>query len=180
MRMINRNFVRIWRVVVKPKYRSIGLGVKLVQDTLHMLDVPYVEIMAVMANYNPFPEKAGMMRVPTESYINHDKGYLNALKKLRELGFDLDLLRSKNYCMSQLLIKLTKQQQEVVRKLVYDHFSIRWKKSSLRKRVYDGDLGATADALANHRLPYAYLIWKNPCQKFKKYPEPLLPVEVRT
>lgn len=28
-----------------------------------------------------------------------------------------------------------------------------------------------ADALANHRLPYAYLIWKNPCQKFKKYPE---------
>ena len=81
-----KNFVRIWRVVVKAKYRSIGLGVKLVQDTLHMLDTPYVEIMAVMANYNPFPEKAGMMRVPTESYINHDKGYLNALKKLQELG----------------------------------------------------------------------------------------------
>jgi hypothetical protein len=91
---------------------------------------------------------------------------------LQELGFDLDLLRSRNYCMSQL-IKLTNQQQELVRKLVYDHFSIRWKRSSLRKRVYDNDLDAIADALASHRLPYAYLIWRNPHKKFKKYPEPM-------
>jgi hypothetical protein len=94
---------------------------------------------------------------------------------MQELGFDLDLLRSRNYCMSQLT-KLTKQQQEVVRKLVYDHFYIRWKKSSLRKRVHDGELDATADALASHRLPYAYLIWKNQRKKFKKYPEPKMPI----
>ena len=50
------------RVVVHPEYRTIGLGSKLVRETLAFAGTPYVEMVAVMAKYNPFAEKAGMQK----------------------------------------------------------------------------------------------------------------------
>jgi len=49
--------------VVHPKYRTIGLGTKLVRDTLPLVDKPHVEMIAVMTKYNPFAEKAGMKKI---------------------------------------------------------------------------------------------------------------------
>ncbi|MGI0084003.1 MAG: ATP-binding cassette domain-containing protein, partial [Nitrososphaerales archaeon] len=60
---INREVSRISRVVVLPKFRSIGLGAEIVKKTLPLIDTKYVETLAVMAKYNPFFEKAGMKRV---------------------------------------------------------------------------------------------------------------------
>jgi len=51
---INRNVALISRVVVHPKYRSMGLGVKLVKETLPLAGKPYVETVAVMAATTPF------------------------------------------------------------------------------------------------------------------------------
>ena len=53
---LNRDLTAIARVV-HPKYRSIGLGTKLVKDTLPLVDKPYVEMIAVMAKYNPSQRK---------------------------------------------------------------------------------------------------------------------------
>jgi ABC-type ATPase with predicted acetyltransferase domain len=50
----------ISRVIVHPKYRSIGLGEKIVKETLSQAETANVETVAVMAKYNPFFEKAGM------------------------------------------------------------------------------------------------------------------------
>lgn len=43
--------------------RSISLGVKLIRETLPRVGTPCVELIAVMAKYNLFAEKAGMKKV---------------------------------------------------------------------------------------------------------------------
>jgi ABC-type ATPase with predicted acetyltransferase domain len=63
MKELNEKLSTISRVVVHPKYRTIGLGSKLVRATLPLVGTPYVEMPAVMAKYNPFAEKAGMRKI---------------------------------------------------------------------------------------------------------------------
>jgi hypothetical protein len=53
-------------VVVHPKYRTVGLGIKLTKETLRLVGTEYVEMSTVMAKYNPFAEKAGMKRILEE------------------------------------------------------------------------------------------------------------------
>jgi ABC-type ATPase with predicted acetyltransferase domain len=54
---LQRELSTITRVVVHPKYRTIGLGVKLVKENLPKAPTPCVETIAVMARYNPFFKK---------------------------------------------------------------------------------------------------------------------------
>ncbi|MGB9660221.1 MAG: hypothetical protein ACPLY9_06910 [Nitrososphaerales archaeon] len=96
MAMINRDILRIWMVIVLPKYRSIGLGVKLVKETLPLVNVPCVETIAIMAKYNPFFEKAGMIRINVPE-TERDRSYRKNLERLENLGFNLDLLSSKEH-----------------------------------------------------------------------------------
>ena len=48
---INKQLSIISRVVIHPKYRTIGLGAKLIRETLPLVGTPYVEMIAVMAKY---------------------------------------------------------------------------------------------------------------------------------
>lgn len=50
-------------MIIHPKFRGIGLGAFLVRETMSRVDVRVIEALAVMAKYNPFFEKAGMIRV---------------------------------------------------------------------------------------------------------------------
>jgi len=67
MKKLNERLSVISRVVVHPKYRTIGLGSKLVHDTLSLAGTEYVEMSAVMAKYNPFAEKAGMKKIAEQA-----------------------------------------------------------------------------------------------------------------
>jgi len=96
---LNRDLTTIARVVVHPKYRTIGLGAKLVKETLRLVGKPYVEMIAVMAKYNPFAEKAGMRKI-LESKPN--PAILEATEKLRKLGFNPVFLSSEKYNIRQL------------------------------------------------------------------------------
>ena len=60
---LNRQLSIISRVVVHPKYRTIGLGARLIRETLPSAGTPYVEMIAVMPKYSPFAEKAGMQKI---------------------------------------------------------------------------------------------------------------------
>ncbi len=84
----------ISRVVVHPKYRSTGLGTKLVRETLRLAGTPFVEAVAVMARVNPFFERAGMQRI-AESHANATVA--EALRQLEQLGFDSALLAGLSY-----------------------------------------------------------------------------------
>jgi len=85
MAELNRDFALISRVVLHPKYRSIGLGIKLVKETLPLVNKPFVETVAVMARYNPFFERAGLKKV-AES--RPQPALVEAVEKLRQLGFN--------------------------------------------------------------------------------------------
>jgi energy-coupling factor transporter ATP-binding protein EcfA2/GNAT superfamily N-acetyltransferase len=95
-RLINDEIARISRVVIHPKFRGIGLGALLVRATLPMVDAKVVEVLAVMAEYNPFLEKAGMQRV------NYERDESSLEERIRSFvaarDFDFSLGKSRRYC----------------------------------------------------------------------------------
>jgi GNAT superfamily N-acetyltransferase len=99
MKELNEKLSIISRVVVHPKYRTIGLGVKLVKETLPLTGTPYVEMPAVMAKYNPFAEKAGMQKIVEQP---PPKEAVKIAETLSQLGFNIHLLGSENYVSTKL------------------------------------------------------------------------------
>jgi len=99
MKELNEKLSIISRVVVHPKYRTIGLGVKLVKETLAKAGTVYVEMPAVMAKYNPFGEKAGMQKIAEQP---PPKEALKVAEVLRQLGFNIQLLGSEKYVLNKL------------------------------------------------------------------------------
>lgn len=59
-RFINKNIRTISRVIIEPRFRSIGLAEKLVRETMERVEVPVIEALAVMGKVNNFFERAGM------------------------------------------------------------------------------------------------------------------------
>ena len=96
---MNKQLSIINRVVIHPKYRTIGLGAKLIHETLHIVGTPYVEMIAVMAKYSPFAEKAGMKKVAEQLTTDN---LSKVSKALSGLGFDLQLLGSERYVKAKL------------------------------------------------------------------------------
>lgn len=60
MTLLNKNVRCISRVIIEPRFRSLGLASRLVRETMPKMNVPIIEAMAVMGKVNPFLEKAGM------------------------------------------------------------------------------------------------------------------------
>jgi len=96
---LNEKLSIISRVVVHPKYRTIGLGSKLIRETLAKAGTPYVEMVAVMAKYNPFAEKAGMQKIAEQPPA---KEALKIAETLQKLGFNIQLLGSEKYVSNRL------------------------------------------------------------------------------
>src|SRR5664280_514712 len=69
MQELNRQLSTINRVVIHPKYRTVGLGARLIRETLPLAGTLYVELIAVMAKYSPFAEKAGMRRIAEQQSV---------------------------------------------------------------------------------------------------------------
>ena len=88
-------------MVVHPKHRTIGLGSKLVRDTLELASTEYVEMSAVIAKYNPFAEKAGMKKI-VEQQPPKEALYITNI--LQQQGFNLQLLGSERYVLSRLQV----------------------------------------------------------------------------
>ena len=99
IRELNQKLGIISRVVVHPKYRTIGLGSKLVRETLSLAGTPYIEMVAVMAKYNPFGEKAGMQKIAEQP---PSKKALAIAQVLPVLGFNIHLLGSEKYVLNKL------------------------------------------------------------------------------
>jgi ABC-type lipoprotein export system ATPase subunit/GNAT superfamily N-acetyltransferase len=96
---LNQKLSVIMRVVVHPKYRTIGLGQRLVRETLQLVGTPYVETIAVMAKYNPFFQRAGMRKIMEQSPPRHALAVRDVLSKL---GFNTVLLGSQKYVLNKL------------------------------------------------------------------------------
>jgi ABC-type transport system involved in cytochrome c biogenesis ATPase subunit/GNAT superfamily N-acetyltransferase len=99
MKELNARLSNVSRVVVHPKYRTIGLGSKLIRDTLDLAGTDYVEMSAVMAKYNPFAEKAGLAKVAIQG---PPKEALKVVEALEKLGFHRELLGSSRHIIETL------------------------------------------------------------------------------
>jgi len=171
---VNRDLTCIARVVVHPKYRTIGLGVKLVRETLPLAGKPYVETTAVMARYNPFFERAGMKKI-AESKPNAK--VIEAVEKLRRLGLNPVFLGSTRYSLERMredptvaeqvrdVFKFVSKAGGVYRKriagvrqayLTHEEFLDRVDKAGLEK------LAKMLRILSFLTQTKVYLIWKNP------------------
>lgn len=72
----------------------MGLGAKLVGETLPLAGTECVELIAVMAKYNPFAERAGMRRVMASTA---DKQVAALAEALKGLGLELRFFGSAGY-----------------------------------------------------------------------------------
>jgi energy-coupling factor transporter ATP-binding protein EcfA2 len=124
MKELNEKVSVISRVVVHPKYRTIGLGEKLVRETLPLAGTPYVEMPAVMAKYNPFAEKAGMRKIAEQP---PPKEALKIAETLRQIGFNIHLLGSEKYVLNRLQ-NLNEEDIDKIRKAFITHCHARFMK----------------------------------------------------
>jgi ABC-type ATPase with predicted acetyltransferase domain len=164
MKELNEKLARVARVVVHPKYRTIGAGAKLLHDSLPKCGKPYVEMIAVMARYNPFGEHAGMTKV-CES--KPDRSILEAVSKLEKLGFTPYLLAVPEY-NKKILNGLVPQVKEILGNFSYPynrriagqhgHFTIEDYRKWLKKADLE-DLSTALRRLAQLNQPKIYLFW---------------------
>jgi len=165
MKELNEKLARIARVVVHPKYRTIGASVKLLRESLPKCGKPYAEMIAVMARYNPFAEHAGMTRV-CES--EPDRSVLGAVAELEKLGFTSYLLAVPEY-NKQMLEGRVSQVKEILGSFSYPynrriagahgHFTMEDYQKWLKKARRD-DLARALQRLAQLNQSKVYLFWK--------------------
>jgi hypothetical protein len=171
MKELNEKLSIITRVVVHPKYRTIGLGVKLVRETLASAGTPYVEMPAVMAKYNPFGEKAGTRKIAEQP---PPKEALAIVEILQHLGFNIQLLGSEKYVLNKLQ-SLSKEQTQTIRKAFIKHSHARFMKPFFchvpfgKKKVYAKEVTKASLERLSHLIKVCgflmqtkvYLFWEN-------------------
>jgi len=99
MKQLNQQLSIISRIVIHPKYRTIGLGTKLIKETLDLAGTQYVEMPAVMAKYNPFAEKAGMQKITEQQ---PSKQAQKITQTLQQLGFNTQTLANQKQVLETL------------------------------------------------------------------------------
>ena len=165
MKELNEKVTRIARVVVHPKDRTIGAGVKLVHDSLLLCGKPYLGMIAVMARYNPFAERAGMKRI-CESKV--DKSVLEAIAGLEKLGWIPFMLAVPEYNKRMLKGKLrrvksilTRFTYPYIRRIAgnHGHFTMEDYKKWLEQTDTE-DLAAALRRLTQLNQTKVYLFWK--------------------
>ncbi|MDG6923646.1 MAG: ATP-binding cassette domain-containing protein [Nitrososphaerota archaeon] len=155
---INSEITRISRVIVIPKFRSIGLGAELVRRTMPLVGKKYVETLAVMARYSPFFEKGGMKRVD----VPEDRHLENDLKKLERLGFRRELLNSRKHT-SAIISKLKKEEIETCAVFALKYCAVAKRRAtSLIPKIKELDKEAIIEALRLYSSRPVYLWWMNP------------------
>jgi ABC-type ATPase with predicted acetyltransferase domain len=174
MKELNTKLTRVARVVVHPKYRTIGAGVKLVHDSLPLCGKPCVEIIAVMARYNPFAERAGMKKI-CES--KPDKSILKAAAELEKLGFTSYLLAVPEYNNRMLKGRIS-QVKEILSSFSYPynrriagqhgHFTMEDYRKWLKKVKRD-DLAPALRRLAQLNQSKVYLFWQDSIFQLMEY-----------
>ncbi|MEM2915456.1 MAG: hypothetical protein QXH91_08690, partial [Candidatus Bathyarchaeia archaeon] len=153
-------------------YRTIGLGAKLVRETLPLIGTPYVEMPAVMAKYNPFAEKAGMRKITMQQ---PDKRVLRIAETLRQLGFNPQLLGSEKYALAKLQ-NLTEKEIKTIKQSFIDNSLPRFIKNFDGHRPFGNkeEFARELEKVSLERLAHliricsfllqtkAYLFWTGP------------------
>lgn len=107
--LINKNIRSISRVIIEPRFRSLGLASRLVRETMPMLGVPIIEAMAVMGMVNPFFEKADMKPFTAKMPAR----CVRLIEALNLVGIDENRLIDSDF-VQRKLSRLTKEKSEFI------------------------------------------------------------------
>jgi GNAT superfamily N-acetyltransferase len=152
LELLNRHVRCIARVIVEPRFRGIGLAVRLVRETRPMVNVPIIEALGVMPLVNPFLERAGMKsfepRVPVE--------HVELLEALSAVGIEEgDLIDPET--VQQKLDGLSQPAGGFIEARIQ-----RFLKSHGSRRTMPGGIDRTRYILGKLTHRPAYYIWINP------------------
>lgn len=169
---VNREILRISRVIIHPKFRGIGLAQVLIRQTLPTVNARIIECVAAMAKYNPFFEKAGMTLAGTME-LQPDQKKLLAF--IESAGGKISLLHNKALCKA-FLNTLNSTQLSQLQSILLQNIgdvggSSPGRMEGLQKNMNEGNFSETLIAL----LPVqrCYLYWVNPAyQEQNRTPTP--------
>ena len=152
LQLLNRHVRCLARVVVEPRFRGIGLAVRLVRETMPRLNVPIIEALGVMPLVNPFLERAGMQcfepRVPVE--------HVELIEALSAVGIEEDDLVDPERVQQGL------DRLGVAARTFIEARMRRFLKSHGSRRTMPDGLERTRYILARLTHRPAYYIWFNP------------------
>jgi GNAT superfamily N-acetyltransferase len=157
--------LRIARVVVAPRFRGIGLGSRLVSETLEKAGAEIVEALAAMAVYNPFFEKAGMKLGYV--YTGDEKLLRKYVDLLEGYGFDPNRMHSYSHLKTVIMNmpdERLKSFQMELSKITLKRTVGGWLK--LKNRLKTGDV--QREKLATYLMQYATLQTKTYYYYWKK------------
>ena len=150
--LIGRNVRRISRVIIEPRFRGLGLAVRLVRETMPQLNVPIIEAVAVMGRVNPFLEKAGMKAYETRP----SAAAVLLIEALSLLGIeDTELINPQQ--VQQKLKRLTRAEAEFLERHIRNFL-----KSHGRRRDMPPGLERTRYIVTHLTARPTYYIWFNP------------------
>lgn len=89
--LLNSELRVVQRIVIDPRLRGLGLASHLLRETTGLLDVPFIECLAVMAGYSRFLENAGFVCYGRTGLT---ETALKLLGALRGLGLDESTIHS--------------------------------------------------------------------------------------
>jgi len=149
--LINKNIRCIGRVIIEPRFRSLGLASRLVRETMPKMNVPIIEAMAVMGLVNPFFEKAGMIAYKAKMPAR----CVQLLEAFSMVGIEKDILISPQK-VQQKLDQLQQGEAE------FTEFQIRhFLQSYGKRRNMSPNVARTEFVLSKLTLRPVYYIWFN-------------------
>ncbi len=152
LELLNRHVRCLARVVIEPRFRGIGLAVRLVRETMPRLNVPIIEALGVMPLVNPFLERAGMQcfepRVPLE--------HVELLEALSAVGIEEDDLVDPER-VQRRLDRLAGAARAFIEARMRQFL-----KSHGSRRTMPDDLERTRYVLGKLTHRPAYYLWINP------------------
>lgn len=154
-RLLNAEVELIMRVVVHPTYRGIGLGRRLIAETLRLRPYRYVEMSAAMGEFNPFAERAGMQRV----YVTRPEATERVMAALRSIGVPADEMGHAPSILARLDELRPAIRTRIEKEMV--HYATRWIKSRTNRVVNITVEDAAKRIAANALLGTSYFLFEN-------------------
>jgi hypothetical protein len=152
LELLNRHVRCIARVIVEPRFRGIGLAVRLVRETMPMLEVPIIEALGVMPLVNPFLERAGMKSLAPRVPVEH----VELLEAFSAVGMEEgDLIDPE--IVQQKLDRLARPAGDFIEVRIQQFL-----KSHGSRRTMPGGIERTRYLLGKLTHRPAYYIWFNP------------------
>jgi hypothetical protein len=156
LKIINKNFRCISRVIIEPRYRGLGLAAELVSRTMPQMKTAVIESMAVMGLVNPFFEKAGM----TAYHGPMPARCVQMIEAFSMVGIEKDLLTDAEKIQYRLE-KLDSTRAAFIERQVQQFLQ-----SYGKRRFMPPGWERTGFVLSKLTARPVYYIWFNPEMKF--------------